>query len=489
MFSPIANNSSSQFILEGDGDLVYYKNIPTMRSLDFKKHLNGKISYFNSAALGFVVLDSLFNAIDTIKTNGFITDPHELLILHNGNYLLLGFENSTIDLSSEHLFLHNESAGSHNANLKSAVIQVLDPSKNVVFTWHAKTHFSFDSADPFWLTDTSLVDWTHSNALELDADSNILLSSRHFNEITKINSTTGDLMWRFGGKYNQFTFTSDTIPFYGQHDIRRLSNGNITLFDNGNYFTPHTARALEYKLDEHELKAELVWSYINYSTGFSNAMGNVQRLPNKLTLINYGNINSNNICFNLVDSLGADIFNIKFNNSLFSYRSHYYPSLPLNVQRPVISCFDSSGVKYLRADNRFNNYQWNTGSTSAIIQVTANGKYIISVPYGQLASLFSEPVVISDINKYCDFTSIGNVNINQYNLLLYPNPTSNVLNICFQKSNLTEMLMFYDIAGKQISLKEKTNNNKNLYSFDTSDLEAGLYFISINKKIYKFIKD
>ena len=40
----------------------------------------------------------------------------------------------------------------------------------------------------------SHVNPVHANAIELDADGNILLSSRHLDEITKINRATGDIM-------------------------------------------------------------------------------------------------------------------------------------------------------------------------------------------------------------------------------------------------------------------------------------------------------
>ncbi len=61
----------------------------------------------------------------------------------------------------------------------------------------------------------------------------ILLSFRHLNEVTKIDSSSGEIIWRLGGKQNQFTFLGDTMPFSAQHDARRIANGNLTLFDNG----------------------------------------------------------------------------------------------------------------------------------------------------------------------------------------------------------------------------------------------------------------
>ncbi len=60
------------------------------------------------------------------------------------------------------------------------------------------------------------------------------MSGRHLDEITKINHNTGDLIWRLGGKANQFNIywpargISDVLEFYKQHDIRRLPNGDIS---------------------------------------------------------------------------------------------------------------------------------------------------------------------------------------------------------------------------------------------------------------------
>src|SRR5690606_33427409 len=105
------------------------------------------------------------------------------------------------------------------------------------------------------------IDYAHGNAVELDSDGNILISSRHMNEITKIDRTTGEIIWRWGGKNNEFTFVNDTLAFSFQHDIRRLPNGNVTLFDNGNHHKPPRSRAVEYELDEVNKTATVVWQY------------------------------------------------------------------------------------------------------------------------------------------------------------------------------------------------------------------------------------
>ena len=94
-------------------------------------------------------------------------------------------------------------------------------------------------------------------------------------------------VWRWGGKHNQFTFLGDTLKFSHQHDPARITNGNITMWDNGNLHTKIVAdtiatvpssRAIEYKLDEVNHTATAVWQYNNLP--YSSAAGNVQRFDN-----------------------------------------------------------------------------------------------------------------------------------------------------------------------------------------------------------------
>ena len=97
----------------------------------------------------------------------------------------------------------------------------------------------------------------------------------------------GAVMWRWGGKRNQFTFINDSRGFSHQHDIRVQPNGHYTLFDNGNGLQPEYSRALEYVLDEEHLTATLVWEYRNTPDTFSDSMGNAQRRPNGNTVIGW----------------------------------------------------------------------------------------------------------------------------------------------------------------------------------------------------------
>ena len=260
--SPFAWNQSTPIsyllILDNQGQPVYYQRMPKY-SNDFTMLSNGTLAYFDQDRSAFIVLDSSYHEIDTIRAGqGYIGDEHELQRLPNGHYLWLVDETRIIDMSK--LVPH----GNPQAKVTGQVIQELDQNKRVVFEWHALDHLPVTDSDQD-LTAAS-IDYTHCNALEADADGNLLLSSRHLDEITKINRQTGAIMWRMGGKENQFTFAiapgvSGPAQFYKQHDVRRLPNGHITVFDDHNDHQPQVSRALEYAVDENARAATLVWAY------------------------------------------------------------------------------------------------------------------------------------------------------------------------------------------------------------------------------------
>ncbi len=109
---------------------------------------------------------------------------------------------------------------------------------------------------------------------------------------------TGDVIWKLGGKQNDFSFLNENEAnspdyFSYQHNISVLPNGNLTLFDNGNQHSPQHSRAVEYKIDEVNKTADMVWEYRHTPDIYSMAMGSVQRLSNGNTLIGWGSAGMN----------------------------------------------------------------------------------------------------------------------------------------------------------------------------------------------------
>lgn len=266
-------------ILDGTGQPVYYQRLSNL-AFDLRRQANGLLTYVQAGT--FYVMDNTYTVIDTYQAgNGYTADVHEFRLLPNGNALFMIYDPQIIDMSQV------ISGGVPNATVLGLVIQEMDSSKNVVFQWRSWDHFLITDTQAS-LT-TALVDYVHGNAIELDQDGNYLVSSRHLSEITKINRQTGDIIWRMGGNRNEFTFVNDAAPyFHFQHDVRRLPNGHVTLFDNRTQLVPNYSRVAEYTLDEVNKVATLVWEYRDTPDVYALAMGSAQRQPNGNTTISWG---------------------------------------------------------------------------------------------------------------------------------------------------------------------------------------------------------
>jgi hypothetical protein len=270
-------------------------------------------------------MDSTFTVVDSLACgNGYLTDIHELRLLPNGHALLLGQEMLPVDMSAV------VPGGNPDAIATWNVVQELDAQKNVVFEWRAVEHFQITDNTHDDLT-AATIDVTHSNALEQDTDGNILLSSRELDEITKIDRTTGAILWRMGGKNNQFSLVGDTQWFSHQHAIRRLANGHVSLFDNGNFHSPAYSRAVEYALDEPARTATLVWEFSNSPTTFSPAMGYAQRLANGSTVIGWGFGKPD---VSEVDAEGNVLMTLNLRQGEFSYRAYRTAFFPVATDAP-----------------------------------------------------------------------------------------------------------------------------------------------------------
>jgi len=134
-------------------------------------------------------------------------------------------------------------------------------------------------------------DAVHLNSMDKDADGNYLVSSRHLHQLYKVDGSTGEIIWRLGGKTNNFQMGNGTT-FFWQHHARWQENfTHISVFDNGasNWETDEpTARGLVLALDQTAMTATLVSEYLPVRQNFSQSQGSVQLLDNGNVVVGYG---------------------------------------------------------------------------------------------------------------------------------------------------------------------------------------------------------
>jgi len=293
-------------ILDNYGTPVFYRQ-GIRRANDFKPVANNQLVYCdfdnnNTVINKYLLMDSWFNIIDTLLMgNGYIIDQHDILMRENGNHFLMAYDPQLVGMDTV------VTGGNPEATVVGFIIQELDADHNVIFQWRSWDHFEITDANHKDFTEDH-IDYVHGNAFELDYDNTLMMSCRDMEEITKIDLNTGEIIWRLGlhAQNNMFEFTNDTIGFSWQHDIRRLENGNITVYDNGNWHTPKFSQGLEYQIDEENFTAELVWNYIHDPVIYGRATGANRRLANDNAFI----------CWGLVFTGPANYSEVTHDNSL-----------------------------------------------------------------------------------------------------------------------------------------------------------------------------
>jgi hypothetical protein len=330
-------------VYENLGKPVFFRRTPSYSS-DFKLQENGLLTYYDYASQKFFAMDSSLTVVDSFWTkNGFTTDEHDIKMLENGNVLMIGYDSKGFDMS-QHV-----PGGDRNASVLISAIQEIDKSRSVVFEWRDYEHYKFTDVGPAVnLLDPAFI-YSRINSVDLDLDGNLIISTRNLDEITKIHRKTGSIIWRLGGKNNQFRFLPDSIGFSAQHSAKVLPNGNLLMYDDGLYHTPHFSRAIEYRLDTVSKTATMVWSYRHSPDIRSVFWGNAQRLKNGNTLIGWGRSDT---AATEVDPKGEKVFEMTFPHGIFSYRIFRFP---FRVGGGVSSAGDDHAIPEFSLEQNFPN--------------------------------------------------------------------------------------------------------------------------------------
>jgi len=315
---------NAALIVDQTGEIAWYKEFNGYVVIDWQQQPNGTYTAAVDQSVPWVTdmyrqFDKLGNQLKTWSPlDNCQADDHELRMLPNGDVVYFCVNARIMDLT--------DLGGLPESTVLGNILIRKDSSDQLVFQWDAFDHLSiFDDLDPTIDPTTGHVDWTHGNAIDIASDGNYLLSFRNLSQVMKVDSRTGAVLWKLGGRDGDFTFVDDPLGGFSlQHAIRELPNGNVTLFDDGTVHQPSQSRAVEYQLDVAGRTARLVWQYDATPTIYTFVMGFAQRLSNGNTLVAYGlvpTVREVNAAGDLQWALQS------FNNSGFIYRAFRIPSL------------------------------------------------------------------------------------------------------------------------------------------------------------------
>lgn len=407
MFLSAQSPIRSLAVLDDDGYLEWFEGNGTSFYSNFEYHPSDQLFSFATNAnadqtVRFYLMDEGFNLVDSIlPANNYVTDIHECRILANGNYLITGTTTTQEDLSA---YTFGGVQGANPTTVLSLTIQEFQGS-NLVFDWRSIDHVHPSEFIDTYNYNSNLFDYVHGNAVEEDVEGNFLVSHRHLDAIHKIDRTTGNVVWRLGGALNDFTFTNDD-GFSGQHDVRVLANGNLSLFDNGNSQpTPRTSRAIEYELNYTDMTATRVWQYTNSLDSYSRAMGSYRILPDGERIMGYGFCNRPVPNFIHMNEFEETISELLFQDSVVSYRV-VRPDFEFAVAKPEITCEQDNGIITLSAPSGLDTYKWSTGEETQQIEVPSTGTFQVWVNEG-IGMIGSEPFFLTDLSNPCSITDMG----------------------------------------------------------------------------------
>jgi hypothetical protein len=81
---------------------------------------------------------------------------------------------------------------------------------------------------------------------------------------------------------------------------------------------------------------------------------------------------------------------------------------------------------------------------------------------------------------------VGLNNIGLSIIKVYPNPTDGILNIAGLSSLKKSKIVLYSIDGQLIRTKTSTTG---IETMDINDQVPGIYFLEVNKQIFKILKE
>ena len=157
---------------------------------------------------------------DSIAPVGYEFDVHDVQLLSNGNYLVVGSgTRCCYDLTSV--------GGPSSAPIRDCILQEVTSSGTVVWTWLASDHVGVDELQPQWVDSakTRPADVFHINSAIVNAAHDLLISLRHTNGIYKIANPAGlvnpgKIIWKLGGSRTD-RGTRDTFERFRRPDLHR----------------------------------------------------------------------------------------------------------------------------------------------------------------------------------------------------------------------------------------------------------------------------
>lgn len=344
---------SGPTIFDEAGNLVWFDSLPAgvestnlqVQQYDGQPVLTWWQGYIPPQGFGEgeeMIYNSSYRQIGRVHAgNGFKADLHDFHLTAGGTALLTVFDPIRCNLSAE--------GGPSGGAVTDGIFQEVDLRTGLVRReWDSLDHVPLgDSYSTATDTNTeSPFDYFHINSIDQQAGRSpiggtTLLSARNTWALYELNTLTGQVLARIGGKSSTVKLASGAATAF-QHDATVQPNGTITVFDNGAVPVVHPqSRALVLSIDPHANTDTVLAQYEHPSALSSYSQGDVQALANGDMFVGWGS----KPFFSEFSSSGQLLFDAHLHGAYQTYRAYRFPWTGTPTSPPSIAASASAGGK------------------------------------------------------------------------------------------------------------------------------------------------
>ena len=285
---------------------------------------------------GEEILDnSNYERVATVHAgNNFKADLHDFEITPRGTAIMTVFEPIECNLSTV--------GGPRHSAVTDSAYQEVDIATGLVRReWTSLDHVA--PSDSYSTATGSSDEWPfdyfHMNSIDQQSDGRTLISARNTWAMYELNSTTGQVISRIGGKHSNFKLSAGAATAF-QHDASALSGGTIAVFDNGGVPKVHPqSRALLLSLDAKTMTDSVLTQFVHSDPPLSSSsQGNVQPLEDGDFFVGWGA----EPYFSEYSATGQLLFDAHMPSPYQSYRAYRFSWTGTPTRPPVAAVSKSS---------------------------------------------------------------------------------------------------------------------------------------------------
>jgi hypothetical protein len=276
-----------------------------------------------------VIVNSDYEEIGHVYAgNGLKADLHDFHITPQDTAVMTVFNPIDCNLAAV--------GGPHNGAVTDAIFQEVDLRTGLVRReWTSLDHVPL--SDSYSSAKTTSTEWPfdffHLNSIDQLPSGRTLISARNTWTLYELNTLTGQILLRIGGKHSEVKLASGAATAF-QHDATMLENGTISVFDNGGVpkVQPQSL-GLVVSVNPATKTDTLVAQFAHPTALSSGSQGDIQQLANGDMFVGWGA----EPYFSEFSASGALLFDGHMHGSYESYRTYRFPWVGTPAIAPAIA--------------------------------------------------------------------------------------------------------------------------------------------------------